>query len=140
LQQIEGHRTDESNGAVNTSCHLLNALETLQSIDPRALAIPDIAEKWKQALQQGWQAHKTLSSILEGWQETLSVFQRSADETFEKEEASKSSVGPRFRHGAPLKTRAFAIARRNIIPLLPENGPKPRGLFTLISLLNFVVF
>jgi hypothetical protein len=83
LQQIERNRTDESNEALNTLYHLLNALEILQSIDHRALTIPGVVEMWKQTLQQGWQAQSALESILEGWQRTL---QQSTDAFSEKSE------------------------------------------------------
>ncbi len=86
LQQIEGMNADDSDRAVSTVCHLLDALETLQTIDPCALAIPGIGEKWKDALQQGWEAQSTLSSMLAGWRGTLSTFQQRADESFEKSE------------------------------------------------------
>jgi hypothetical protein len=59
---------------------LLSALETLHSIDQRDVIMPEVAQQWKTAMDQGWQAHSAFSDMLEAWGETLEDLQYSADE------------------------------------------------------------
>jgi hypothetical protein len=60
--------------------NLLSSLGTLHGIDQRDIVIPEVAEQWKKAMDQGWQAHNALSEMLEAWAETLENLQYSADE------------------------------------------------------------
>jgi hypothetical protein len=70
----------EMSAAFSALRDLLGALGTLHTIDQRDVVIPEVAEKWKKAMDQGWQAHNALSEMLEAWGETLEDLQYSADE------------------------------------------------------------
>ena len=70
----------ETSVAFSALRDLLSALGTLHSIDQRDVTIPEVAERWRKAMDQGWQAHSALSEMLEAWEETLEDLQYSADE------------------------------------------------------------
>ena len=75
---MEGN--EETSAAFSALRDLISALGILHSIDQRDVIIPRVAEQWKKAMDEGWQAHNALSEMLEAWQETLEDLQLSADE------------------------------------------------------------
>jgi hypothetical protein len=75
---MEGN--EETSVAFSALRNLLSALGTLHDIDQRDIVISEVAEQWKKAMDQGWQAHNALSEMLEAWAETLEDLQYSADE------------------------------------------------------------
>lgn len=70
----------ETSAAFIALRNLLSALGTLHRIDQRDIVIPEVAQQWKKAMDQGWEAHNALSEMLEAWEETLGDLQYSADE------------------------------------------------------------
>ena len=70
----------ETSPAFSALRNLLSALCTLHGIDQRDVLIPEVAEQWEKAMDQGWQAHCALSEMLDAWAETLEDLQYSADE------------------------------------------------------------
>jgi hypothetical protein len=78
LKRMEGNETTSI--AFSALRDLLSALGILHSIDQRDVIKPEVAEQWKTAMDQGWQAHNALSEMLEAWGETLEDLQYSADE------------------------------------------------------------
>ena len=60
---MEGNET--TSAAFSTLRDLLSALGTLHSIDQRDIIKPEVAAQWKKAMDQGWQAHSSLSEMLE---------------------------------------------------------------------------
>jgi hypothetical protein len=81
----------ETSAAFSTLRDLLGALRTLHGIDQRDVVIPEVAEQWEKAMDQGWQAHNALSEMLEAWAETLENLQYSADE-FAVDESQEPSL------------------------------------------------
>ncbi len=72
--------TKETSVAFSALRSLLSALGTLHSIDQRDILIPEVAQQWQKAMDQGWQAHNALTEMLEAWEETLGDLQYSIDE------------------------------------------------------------
>ena len=70
----------ETSAAFSTLRDLLSALGALHGIDQRDIIIPEVAQQWKKAMDQGWEAHNALNEMLEAWEETLEDLQYGADE------------------------------------------------------------
>jgi hypothetical protein len=56
---------DEAGEAVALIMTLYEALDTLRSIESSDITIPGPAERWRQALQEAYQAHGALETMLD---------------------------------------------------------------------------
>lgn len=84
---------DETRTAFTAVYEGITALDILRSIEPQNMLLVQGKEQaWEEAMKQAWEAHNTLSQMLEEWDEELSDLQSQAEDAVADEDEDEDDL------------------------------------------------